>query len=153
MKVSNFTTDPIVAEWFLLWRYLGTYCRAQTIRGNFSAINNFFTKNNKEPEPWFKKNWKLRLLIQVVDRLNPAGSGSKPNTERFLNKLRAYFDIRFWSQFAVWSAYMLAYGFSLRSCEWSETEANNSKSAATRKVRERNGEIRRARSTTEDNAS
>ena len=120
---SNFTTNIDTAIWFTLWRFIECRCMKQTIESDFSAVNQMYTRHGHDPQKWKQRSWTLKYILDVVNNVFPPAKGSKPNDEKFFLSVKKHFDLSNITHFTCWHSNMLAYGFSLRSCEYAETDA------------------------------
>lgn len=118
---SPFTTSKSIAICFAIWRFLGTHVGAQTIRSNFSHINDFYRSNQHDPVDWVKRSWKLRELLETFDILKPPSKDTRPFTEIIVRSFKKYLNLESWTHYTLWAMFVLAYIFALRVCEYTET--------------------------------
>ena len=125
-KFDIFTDLPYPYEWFALWRFRGTKCKSQTIRGNFAHINNFRASKYKRRLNWTQICPRLTDYYRIFDRLRPKEYKSIPINEELISKFKKFINFNNWTLFTWWTANILAYSFAMRSCEYSETKHYNS---------------------------
>ena len=121
-RFNSFSEEPHVIECFVLWRFVGACCKAQTIKQNLSHINDYRIKNGRPPVEWYKISWKLPKIFEFINKILPPGTGSKPNSETLIKAVKKYFNFRNWSIYTSYVSYVLAHGFSMRESEYSETK-------------------------------
>ena len=120
--INPFVESRAVIKYFALYRFLIDICKSSTIRGNFSAINDFRIKNGYRPIIWKTVCWELPYIYQVIDKVLPPGKGSLPNDEEFTKNFKKYYNLNKTSHHSLWMSNVWAYSFALRSCEYSETK-------------------------------
>ena len=121
INVDPFTVSKDIVKYFVIYRFMWDMCKSQTIKGNLSAINDYFLRNGKPTCKWSILCPELPYIYKAIDKILPPGKGSLPNDEKFTLKLRKYYDLSQISPHAYWCQHVWAYTFSLRSCEYSET--------------------------------
>ena len=120
--ISPYIKSRAVIKYFALYRFLLDTCKSQTIKGNFSAINDFRIKSGYRPIAWKEVCWELPYIYQVIDKVLPPGKGSLPNDEKFTLRFKKYYNLNKMSHHTLWMSNVWAYSFALRSCEYSMTK-------------------------------
>ena len=122
LNIDPFTEDPKLMERFVIWRFVATNNKSQSIRGNLSQINDFRVSEGMNRVEWTKKNPRLKNLYHVMDMIRPSTIKSEPLVENIVWKICDYLNFKNWTDYTFWVASVLAYSFALRSCEYSETK-------------------------------
>ena len=102
-------------------RFYGTNVKAGSIKSNFAQINDYRIFHGKSRVKWFD-NPRLKIYVKVIEKLFPSKEKSKPVLEKLVNGFKGLISLNNWTQYTFWVASVLAYSFSLRSCEYSETK-------------------------------
>ena len=123
VNVDPFSRTKDVIKYFVLYRFMWDKCKSQTIKGNLSAVNDYFLKNGKPTCHWNSIVPELPYIYKAIDKILPPGSGSLPNDEKFTLRLKKYYNFHLISDHAYWCQHVWAYTFSMRSCEYSETRS------------------------------
>ena len=94
---------------------------AQTLKGNLSHINDFRVYHGKKRVNWLKKYPRLAVFIKIINTLKPPGIKSEPITLKIMSYLENLIDKKSWTLYTAWVAFVLAYSWACRSCEYSKT--------------------------------
>ena len=116
--VDKFTRDTNVGVWFALTRCFGHRIKSHTIQTDFSAIENFYQNNGHPAVKWAKNNVQIKNIYKVIDKINPPGDGQIAITSKAIHLAHSVMDLSDWSQYTLYSCFILAYTFAMRSCEY-----------------------------------
>ena len=106
--VDCFTRDVNVGVWFTLVRCFGHRVKSQSIKGNFSAIAEFYRNNGHEPVKWSEKSYQIGQIYRVIDKINPPGDKKIAITEACIRIAKEVMDLSVWSQYVLFSCFFLA---------------------------------------------